>query len=173
MNSKSLKWIVILFSVFSSLMLSCTSKPHAEYKREASFFAPMINDSGSYALASEKVADLKLLSTGDAYPIRLALFDNGLFYYQVDKLGEGEGRWEYKDGALSLVAPRRIFDMELVITAAGLEGNDILVEFSDRFGFKSLATQFRDPTGNTSSGASSQNQKPPALKPFSSSDKGI
>ena len=64
MNSKSLKWIVILLSFFSSLLLSCASKPHAEYKREASFVTPMINDSGSYALASEKVADLKLLPTG-------------------------------------------------------------------------------------------------------------
>lgn len=173
MNSIYLKWIVAPLFIFSSLILSCTVRPHAEYKREASFFTPMINDSGSYALASEKLAHLKLLSTGDAYPIRLALFDNGLFYYQVDKLGDGEGRWEYKDGALSLVAPRRIFDMELVITAAGSEGNATLVEFFDRYGFKSLATQFRDPTGNTSSGASSQNEKPPALKPFSSSDKGI
>ncbi|MCO4795534.1 MAG: hypothetical protein KC493_17575, partial [Bacteriovoracaceae bacterium] len=32
------------------------------------------------------------------YPIELALYNDGKFYYNLENLGEGEGTWKYDNG---------------------------------------------------------------------------
>mgnify|MGYP001596638711 CR=1 FL=1 len=120
----------------------------------------------------EKISSLKLLATEETNPLRLVLFDNNKFYYQVDRLGNGEGTWEYKNGALQLVAVRPLFDLEITVTAAGAEGSETLIQYIDRFGFNSHAVQFRNPAGENAT-EKTRSQKPPELRPFSLSNKGI
>lgn len=177
MKTKSLFFAVAFFLILDFTFLSCTPKAtEVEHKRDISFFKTFINNSNTYSGASQKIAELKLLATGEEYPIRVALFDNSLFYYQVDKLGDGEGRWEFKNGALYLLAPRQLFDMEFLISAARDEGDETLLEFYDRYGHNTLSTQFRDPARSTSSANSNagiKNESLPPLRVFSFSNKGI
>ena len=173
MKIKSLPWIMILLFILNFTLTSCTPKSLAKYKRDESFFGPFINNSSNYIKASEELAGLKLLATGEEFPIRVVLFDNGIFYYQVDKLGDGEGNWEYKNGALSLTAPRKFFDIEFLISAASVDGNNTKIEFFDRFGYNSLSIQFRDPITAAGVRANSENENLLPLRTFVGSNKGL
>lgn len=159
---------VVCLIVFSN----CSSSTRTvENKRDMDFFNIYINNSKDFPNAKNKIADLKLLATGEEYPIRLILFDNNRFYYQIDKLGEGTGYWQFEGGALQLMATRPIFDLEFTITAAQASGDETLVQFADRFGFNSLSIQFRDSVAFANSEKSLQ--KPMDLKEFIFSNKGI
>lgn len=161
-----------LLSVIFVVLANCSPiAKEAEFKRDAEFFNVYVNKSADLPQAEEKIASLKLLATEETNPLRLVLFDNNKFYYQVDRLGNGEGAWEYKDGALQLVAARPLFDLEFTIVAAGADGNETLVQYIDRFGFNSYLVNFRNPVGENAIEKTSQ--KPSELRPFSVSSKGI
>lgn len=169
------KFKILTLALVSQLVYftGCAPAHDVEFKRDANFFNGFVNGSAGYATASSQVENLKLLATGEEYPMRVALFDNNKFYYQIDKLGDGEGTWEFKDGALYLTASRKIFDMNLVVTAANANGNETLINFFDRYGYNSISIQYREPASSLNAEANTQIQSLPPLRSFSYSNKGI
>jgi hypothetical protein len=134
-----------------SLCSSCSVPPAAEgNKRDYSFYSQYVNQSSTAAAAAPQVENLKLVMTGDEYPIRLALFEDGSFYYQIDRLGDGEGHWEYRDGVLQLLASRSLFDMKFSILAEKEGSQSVIIQFTDEFRFRSFNLSLRDGTQNNS-----------------------
>jgi hypothetical protein len=114
--------------------------------RDADFYNRFVNSSAeNTATVESKLATLKLLQTDKVYPMRIALFDNETFYYQVDKLGKGTGRWSYQDGALQMRATRPFFDLEIYLSALKVEGDEIVFQFLDRFGLNTVPASLREP----------------------------
>jgi hypothetical protein len=72
------------------------------------------------------------------YPIEIALYEDNRFYYHLANLGSGKGRWKYKDGKIELRAERKIFDMYIEVYGSDQNHNELAIQFSDRFGSKSL-----------------------------------
>lgn len=137
-------------------------------QRPEEFFVPLVNTDGTAVTASSEIESLKILQTDDRYPLRIVLFQNGEFYYQVDRLGEGTGNWSYINGGLKLIAKRPIFDVEFFIAAENQSGAGIIIRFVDRFGLNEYELTVRDPVlikkqGNT----------PQQLKKFVYSEKEI
>lgn len=156
--------------LFSGLLLQGCSPAGSliSHQRDADFYSQFVNPSADWPQAESKIDELKVLQTGSEYPMRYVLFDNGKFYYQVDKLGNGEGTWSYENGAMIITAQRTIFKMELAVSAAKDSGEETLVRFYDRHGFNSLPIYFRDPAKLKKQGKTATE-----LKTFTRSDKNI
>ena len=116
-----------------------------DYQRDEKFFTTFQNPSTEIGEAAAKIETLKLFQTNDDYPIRLAIYDNGKFYYQVDELGTGIGDWKYEDGGLKLTTRRKIFDLNFYLTATAAEGEELVVKFFDRHGFNQHKLEYRNP----------------------------
>jgi len=106
------------------------------YEKDPEFFQPLMN-------ASAEIKDEKdtIVLEDTSYPISLKLYKDGRFFYQLKKLGDGWGTWEHKKGYLHLYAERKIFVMNFEIHSINPEGQDLSLEFSDRFGPKFLRLQ--------------------------------
>lgn len=73
-----------------------------------------------------------------SYPIQIALYNDGQFYYYLPRLGDGRGTWRNSGGVLKLKAKRSLFDMYIDIEANDDTGKSLSISFSDRFGPKTL-----------------------------------
>ncbi|WP_413586051.1 transposase [Bdellovibrio sp. HCB274] len=138
------------------------------HERDAEFYSQFVNPAAEWPQAESKIDELKVMETDSAYPMRYVLFDNGKFFYQVDKLGNGEGVWTYQNGAMIVTAQRTLFNMELAISASSQTGNDTIVRFYDRHGFNSLPIKLRSPEALKAQGKSA-----PGLRKFTRSEKNI
>lgn len=138
------KFIATLIFTATGLVLSaCSNGTATKHKRGPEFFDRLINSSADFDRAEEKLSKLKLITSSEKYKMRYALFDNGKFYYEVDNLGHGTGKWSYRDGALNLFASRSFFDMDLNLMAVAAEGDAMAMQFLDRFGTNTVKVQFR------------------------------
>ena len=72
------------------------------------------------------------------YPIEIALYQDGRFYYDLPNLGDGHGTWKLKDGKIELKAKRAIFDMYIEVQATNADASALTIQFTDRFGPNSL-----------------------------------
>lgn len=72
------------------------------------------------------------------YPIQLALYRNGKFYYDLPNLDEGNGTWTYSNGQIVLKSKHRLFDMRIDVRAVDDEANNLAVSFIDRHGPQTL-----------------------------------
>lgn len=97
------------------------------------------------APAKPDLANLKTIINRD-YPIEIAIFEDGRWYYDLPNLDTGFGTWEFSQGAIKLFARRSLFDMN--INVVGLdEGAKILgIDFSDRFGRRVIPVEKIQPT---------------------------
>ncbi|WP_413559456.1 transposase [Bdellovibrio sp. HCB209] len=165
------KYFVSAIALLSlGIFLQACSPPGSliSHQRDAEFYSQFVNPAADWPQAESKIDELKVLQTGSDYPMRYVLFDNGKFYYQVDKLGNGEGVWSYENGAMIITAQRTIFKMELAVSAAKDTGEETLVRFYDRHGFNSLPIYFRDPAKLKQQGKAAKE-----LKQFTRSEKNI
>ena len=161
----------ILFSVGTlsfSFLTACSDNSLVDHKRDEAFYQSMSNSSTDLPQAETKMADLKVLESNEVYPMRIALFDNNEFYYQIDRLGNGKGTWKFNAGALELFAKRPIFDMNFVVSAAQPEGDALVIRFIDRFGLNRVDTRLRDPKTLNQMGI-----KPEQLREFTKSNNSI
>lgn len=154
--------------IVAGTLTGCSDVSMVDHKRDETFYKKMNNPSGEQAQAEAKMADLKVIETSESYPMRIALFDNHQFYYQIDRLGNGTGTWKFSSGALELTAQRPIFDMNFVVSAAQAEGDALVVRFIDRFGINRVDSWVRDPEAIKKAGAN-----PEPLRNYSKSNKGI
>lgn len=74
----------------------------------------------------------------NSYPIQLALYQDGRFYYDLPNLGDGRGTWKFNNGVLELRAKRTLFDMFIELKANETEAETLSVQFTDRFGPNTL-----------------------------------
>lgn len=72
------------------------------------------------------------------YPIEIALYNDGNFFYDLPNLGTGTGKWAYEDGKIELKASRKIFDMYIEVYGADKDINELAIQFNDRFGANSI-----------------------------------
>lgn len=68
------------------------------------------------------------------YPIELALYQDGKFYYNLPNLGDGTGSWTIDGGKIKLFSSRTLFDMYIDIFAADQSASNLIVKFRDRHG---------------------------------------
>lgn len=72
------------------------------------------------------------------YPIEIALYKDGRFFYDLPNLGTGKGKWKYRDGKIELRASRKIFDMYIEVYGADASIENAAIQFTDRFGSNTL-----------------------------------
>lgn len=85
-------------------------------------------------------ANYKTLLNRD-YPIEVAIFEDGSWYYDLPNLGEGKGTWKYDGGSIKLHAERNLFDMNIDIMALKEKASEIGISFTDRFGYQILKAE--------------------------------
>lgn len=122
-----------LYPIFLLTLFSCGQAPSDVkfYEVDKSDFDHVINS--KRMPAKPDLANYKTLLNRD-YPIEIALFDNGDFYYDLPNLGDGKGKWKYENGGIKLEAQRDLFDMEISVHALKENASEIGLEFFDRFG---------------------------------------
>lgn len=73
------------------------------------------------------------------YPIEIALYSDGRFYYNLPRLGDGRGTWKLNNkGVIELRAKRTLFDMYIEVGATDEEAKSLTIQFTDRFGPNTL-----------------------------------
>ena len=82
------------------------------------------------------------------YPVEIWLYENNKYYYDLPKLGDGIGTWEYKNGFIALKNNHHIKTIDLKIEMNYdiylTKENKVRIEFSDRFGMQNLNLDFND-----------------------------
>jgi len=75
------------------------------------------------------------------YPIEVALYNDGRWYYDLPNLDTGTGTWKYEGGMIKLHAERVLFDMRIEVVAIKAGAQEIALKFTDRFGPRSLPSE--------------------------------
>ncbi len=73
-----------------------------------------------------------------SYPIEIALYKDGQFYYDLPNLGDGKGTWKNENGKIELKAKRTLFDMYIKVQASDEAAETLSIQFTDRFGPNTL-----------------------------------
>jgi hypothetical protein len=138
-----MKTALIFLALFT--LTNCSSGGDVKHKRGPEFFAPMVNPAENFDQARPKLNELKLITSHQKYNMRMALFDNGKFFYEVENLGHGEGVWKFRDGYVNLYASRAMFDIDINLFASEATGDALSMQFLDRFGHNAVKAHFRPP----------------------------
>ncbi len=144
---------------------SCSQDLLVSHAREENFYTPLINEKRApkkVVMSEEKIFH------SDDYPMRFALYEDNRFYYQVDELGDGWGRWALEDGYMKLYAARAFFEMRFVVSGAEAIGEERIIKFRDRSGIRSYKVSLRDPQRAAQDGVTL-----PALRRFKKNSDGI
>ncbi len=151
------------FFLIAVLMVSCGPKKSLiANPREPAFYDSLVNPAATSSNVQTKLATVKIIQSGSEFPMRFVLFDNNTFYYQVDRLGNGNGTWSHHEGGLEMLANRPIFDLKLYLSAANGKGDALVFRFLDRFGFNTVSAALLAPVDSN-----------PPLPEFTTSDQGI
>ncbi|MBT7609583.1 MAG: hypothetical protein HN576_07495 [Bacteriovoracaceae bacterium] len=120
------------------ILLKIVSCIPSEEKSEALAFTTSKEDFTKYVnqktLPTTPNLSIDKTISNDEYPIEIALYNDGQFYYMLENLGDGNGTWEFKNGKIRLFAKRRLFDMHIIIKALKEQATSVGIEFADRFG---------------------------------------
>lgn len=137
--------ISLVLGVLSIFGSSCVPGKRAEEKGELRVFkitnkemSPLVNDK-----PMPEVPDLstdKTLLNRD-YPIEVALYNDGSWYYDLPNLDTGRGTWKMEGGVIKLFASRTLFDMHIDIVATEEGAKSLVLKFRDRFGPRVLETE--------------------------------
>jgi len=126
-----------LFLIFIALSIfcSCNQSELQSFDITEDSFKHLINDKN---MPSEPNLNRDKTILNRDYPIEVALYKDGQWFYDLPNLGSGSGTWVYEDTQLVLHAERKIFDMNIKIYATKEEAQKVSMKFFDRHGFKSL-----------------------------------
>lgn len=135
---------LIIFLSFLNLQSCVPKKEKSElilFKKNQSDYTKFINQKPKPN--SPNLSIDKYIINAD-YPIEIALYNDGKFYYNLPNLGDGEGTYKYEDGVLKLVAAREILgkkiDMNYLFTITRKDGSRAVLKFRDRFGNQVVET---------------------------------
>jgi hypothetical protein len=122
-----------------TLLLSCGPKKGLDYHElKKDQFDPIVNQMDTPA--QPDLGAVKTILNRD-YPIEIAIFKDGQWYYDLPNLGDGKGTWKYEDGRLKLFARRNIFDMEIEVVGADADAQELAIKFVDRFGHQIMPVE--------------------------------
>lgn len=128
-----MKFLLILPLVL--LAAACGQKSEKFHSVPESSFERYVNDkdlSGDPNLSLDK----SILNAD--YPIQIALYRNGKFYYDLPNLDDGEGTWTYSGGQIVLKSKHRLFDMRIDVRSLDEKGEKLAITFIDRHGPQTL-----------------------------------
>ena len=123
--------LALLSFIFSSCIPSGDKSDAKVCITKEEHFTKYVNQK---SLPTSPNLSLDITISNDDYPIELALYSDGKFYYMLENLGDGNGTWTFKNGKVRLYAERRLFDMHILIKALEEEAKKVGIEFADRFG---------------------------------------
>ncbi len=135
--------ITILFSlllIFSSCQPVEKSEPSALrfFKVDSNDLNSLVNEKALPAIP-DLTSDKTILNRD--YPIEVALYNDGQFFYDLPNLRTGKGTWKIEDGMVKLNADTGIFDMNIEIVAIKEKAEEVVLKFRDRFGPRILNTE--------------------------------
>lgn len=120
------------------LAASCGSKDAHEVKVAQEVFSSHINTKVMPEQVNLK-QDKSFLNRD--YPIEVALYSNGKWFYDLPNLGKGTGTYQYLDGKIQLFASRDLFDINIELLSTDEVGSAFILSFRDRFGRVVLETE--------------------------------
>lgn len=140
--NERMRTLILFCLLFSLTLISCGGSGSASDL----VFYEVSNDSYSQLInqrAMPASPNLKLDKTirNDDYPIEIALYSDGKFYYNLPTLGDGNGTWTQEAGYIKLYSERTLFDMYIEIKALDENANQFGITFIDRFGPQAIKVQ--------------------------------
>jgi len=118
------------------VLVSCGKGGNAKlYKVEPGALTKFVNQK-SMSKKPNLTLDKSIVNT--SYPIEIALYNDGRFYYDLPNLGDGKGTWKLNGGVIELKAKRTLFDMYIEVKATDLDAKSLTIQFTDRFGPNTL-----------------------------------
>lgn len=136
-----------LFAFLSFFVVSCLpgglggedQKSELQYfKVSAGDFKAYINDK-PMPKSPDLGADKTIINRD--YPIEIALYEDGKWFYDLPNLDTGSGTWTLEEGVIKLFAKQRLFDMHIDIVATQAQAKEVVLKFRDRFGQRVLDTE--------------------------------
>jgi hypothetical protein len=116
-------------------LVSCGGKSTKFYSAKEESFSKFVNEK-----AKPKYPNMTLDKSiiNNDYPIQLALYKDGQFYYDLPNLDDGKGTWSYENGQIVLRSKHRLFDMKINVKALDQDATNVGITFFDRHGFQEL-----------------------------------
>jgi hypothetical protein len=128
----------IIYLLTALLLLSCGSEDIPDIKVAEEVFTSHIN---SKPLPTQVNLRKDKTFLNRDYPIEIALYANGKWFYDLPNLGTGTGTYNYADGKLQLFAARDLFDINIELISSDQIGSAFILSFRDRFGRVVLETE--------------------------------
>ena len=123
---------IVLFLVLSSCGTNNDQKSKLKFfEAIQADLVPYINDKDMPA-SPDLSADRTIINND--YPIEIALYKDGKWYYDLANLDDGHGTWKFEDGVIKLHAERSLFDMYITVEAIEEGAKEVAIRFADRFG---------------------------------------
>lgn len=128
--------IKLVFLLALVTLVSCGKGGNAKlYKVESGALTKFVNQK-SMSRKPNLTIDKSIVN--NKYPIEIALYNDGRFYYDLPNLGDGKGTWKLSGGVIELRAKRTLFDMYIEVKATDVEAKSLTIQFTDRFGPNTL-----------------------------------
>lgn len=120
-------------------LVSCGGKSGPKmYEVKEEDFSKFVNDKN---LPANPNLTLDKSIINRDYPIQLALYQDGKFYYDLPNLDEGTGTWHFNGGQIVLKSKHRLFDMRIDVRALDERANGVAIQFIDRHGPQTLKVE--------------------------------
>ena len=132
---KNLSFLFLSFLFLAACGGSGSSDQLTFYEVSNDSFNQLINQQAMPTTPNSKV---EKFIVNEQYPIEIALYSDGNFYYNLPTLGDGVGTWSQESGYLKLFAKRSLFDMYIEIKAIDESAEEFGIYFVDRFGPQSI-----------------------------------
>ena len=132
------------YLLIALILVSCGKKDNLDfYEVEKKDFDHLINDSKKRTTSKPHDLDFAKTKTilNRDYPIEIALYDDGKWFYDLPNLDKGSGTWKYTEGRLELFAERDLFDMHIDVVVLEEDGKIIGIDFVDRHGRQVLPVE--------------------------------
>lgn len=125
---------IVLFSLL--LAVSCGGKKGEKfYPAKEESFSKFVNEK---AMPRDPNLSIDKSIINRDYPIQLALYNDGKFYYDLPNLDDGSGTWSFDGGQIVLKSTHRLFNMRIDIRALDTEATNVGISFIDRHGPQTL-----------------------------------
>jgi hypothetical protein len=109
-------------------IVSCGKGGSAKlYKIEAGALSKFVNQK---KMTSKPNLSMDKSIVNNSYPIEIALYNDGRFYYDLPNLGDGKGTWKLNKGVIELRAKRTLFDMYIELQGTDVNANSLTIQFS-------------------------------------------
>jgi hypothetical protein len=133
--NRAMRTLILFCILFSLILISCggsgSSGDLVFYEVSNDSYSQLINQNAMPAFPNLKTD--KTIRNNN-YPIEIALYADGKFYYNLPTLGDGNGTWTQEAGYIKLYSERTLFDMYIEIKALDKDANEFGITFIDRFG---------------------------------------